>query len=276
MPRLDAMIARNLGLSRRQVTRLLRAGRVLDPGGMRLDDARLPCLPSDGPRTVVVDGVEHLLHHRVSVLLHKPVGVVTAHEDARHPTAYALLRGAPLHRELRAVGRLDLDTSGLLLWTTDGTLLHRLTHPRYAVPREYHVGLAGPFCDPTPQLRLDDGHVPTIAAWRRAPLDEMHPALRRSATAREHASITLTSGRFHEVRRIFAALGTEVVDLCRVRYGSIELPPELPAGAHEAVDLHAVFRGLSPAPEGPEDEAPASESPEDEGSRSARPEDEAS
>ncbi|MEX1365461.1 MAG: pseudouridine synthase, partial [Nannocystaceae bacterium] len=146
-----------------------------------------------------------------------------------------------------AVGRLDLDTSGLLLWTTDGTLLHRLTHPRYAVPREYHVGLARPFEDPSQSLRLDDGHVPSIVAWSREPADAMHPALRRSEGAREHASITLSSGRFHEVRRIFAALGSEVVDLCRVRYGPVVLPAELPASGYEPVDLHAVFHGLSPA-----------------------------
>lgn len=248
MPRLDALIARNLGLSRRDVTRLLRAGRIHDPQGERLDDGRVPCPPGQGPRHVVVDGQAHTLHHRVSLRLHKPVGVVTAHDDPRHPTAYALLRAAPLHRELRAVGRLDLDTSGLLLWTTDGTLLHRLTHPRYGVPREYHVGLAGEFDDPPADLRLDDGHAPRIAALERRSPASMHPALRRSERARVHASITLGTGRFHEVRRIFAALGTEVVDLCRVRFGVVELPPTLPAGAHEPLDLHALFHGLHPLP----------------------------
>ncbi|MCX4241436.1 pseudouridine synthase [Paraliomyxa miuraensis] len=249
MPRLDALIARNLGLSRRQVTRLLRAGRIHDPGGLRLDDGRIPCLPSEGPRQVVVDGEPHTLHHRVSLRLHKPVGVVTAHDDPRHPTAHALLREAPLFRELRAVGRLDLDTSGLLLWTTDGTLLHRLTHPRYGVPREYHVGLAGGFRDPPSDLRLDDGHAPRIVALERRVVTSMHPGLRRSPDARVHATITLTTGRFHEVRRIFMALGTEVLDLCRVRFGVVELPVSLPASAHEPIDLHAVFRGLSPQPE---------------------------
>jgi len=248
VPRLDALIARNLGLSRRQVTRLLRAGRVRDAEGRKLDEGRQACRPSDGPRTLVVDGVEHTLRHRMGLLQHKPLGVVTAHFDARHPTAYGLLEGAPLYRELRAVGRLDLDTSGLLLWTTDGTLLHRLTHPRYAVPRVYHVGLARDFEDPGPELTLDDGHRPRISELERLPESTMHSALRRSPAARLHASITLHGGRFHEVRRIFAALGSEVLDLCRVRYGSIDLPPSLPARDHETIDLHAIFRGLSPEP----------------------------
>ena len=247
MPRLDALIARNLGLSRRQVTRLLRAGRLEDSQGQRLDDGREACPPSGGPRRIRLDGTEHTLHHRYSVLLHKTVGVVTAHADARHPTAYALLEGAPLHRELRAVGRLDLDTSGLLLWTTDGGLLHRLTHPRYAVPREYHVGLARDFEAPPPDLRLDDGHAPTIGELERAEAEAMHPGLRRSPEATVHARIVLHSGAFHEVRRIFAALGSHVVDLCRVRYGTVLLPPTLPAGEHQPLDLHAEFHGLNPA-----------------------------
>ncbi|MCH9684325.1 MAG: 16S rRNA pseudouridine(516) synthase [Deltaproteobacteria bacterium] len=248
VPRLDALISRNLGLSRRQVARLMRAGRVCDQAGQRLDERGLPCRPSDGPQTVVIDDTTHVLYHRFELLLHKPVGVVTAHRDARHPTAYALLEGTPLHRDLRSVGRLDLDTSGLLLWTTDGTLVHRLTHPRYAVPREYHVGLARPFEDPTPQLRLDDGHAPGLVALQRCEEASMHPALRRSARAQQHASITLRTGRFHEVRRIFAALGSEVVDLCRVRYGDIVLPPALAAGEHDPIDLQARFAGLSPVP----------------------------
>lgn len=248
VPRLDALIARNLGLSRRQVTRLFRAGRVLDTDGVRLQDQRQSCVPSDGSITVVIDDEPHELHHRMSVLQHKPLGVITAHDDPRHPTAYPLLSTAPLYRELRAVGRLDLDTSGLLLWTTDGTLLHRLTHPRYAVPREYHVGLARDFAPPPADFRLDDGHRPTIAGLAEAPESAMHPALRRSEGAMVHASITLHSGRFHEVRRIFAGLGSEVLDLCRVRYGDVELPRSLAAGQYEVIDLHARFRGLSPQP----------------------------
>lgn len=246
MPRLDALIARNLGLSRRQVTRLLRAGRVRDPEGQRLDDGRTPCRPCDGPVLVEVDDQTHTLYHRRSVRLHKPVGVVTAHEDRLHPTAYALLEGTPLHRELRGVGRLDLDTSGLLLWTTDGTLLHRLTHPRYAVPREYHVGVAGDFRPPPDDLRLPDGERAGIVSLSRREATTMHPALRRSPAATVHASIVLRTGRFHEVRRIFAALGAEVVDLCRVRFGTVTLPESLPAGEHDPIDLHAIFHGLSP------------------------------
>ena len=247
MPRLDVLIAKNSGLSRRQVTRLFRAKRIADEHGAVLDDPRLAIQPGELPRTVLVDGDPVVLRVRFDALLHKPVGVVTALRDDRHATAYDLLADAPLHAELRAVGRLDKDTSGLLLWTSDGTLLHKLTHPRYAVHRTYHVALARPFEEPTAELVLDDGHRPEIVELAQCEAEAMHPGLVRPAEARVFATVTITTGRFHEVRRLFAALGSEVVGLCRVAFGGVELPLTLAAGAWEEIDLKERFRGLSPA-----------------------------
>ena len=220
-----------------------------DPGGARLDDGRRQIAPAALPIEVDVGGERHRLHHRVELLQHKPVGVVTALSDARHRTAFDLLEGAPLRDELRAVGRLDLDTSGLLLWTTDGVLLHRLTHPRWAVPRRYHAALAGPWRSPPPDFALSDGHRPNITDLVALDRDAVHPGLVVLAEATHFASIEITSGRFHEVRRIFAELGTLVIGLCRVQYGSIELPRDLAAGTHMPIDLRAHFRGMAPADE---------------------------
>lgn len=249
VPRLDVLLSRNLGVSRRRVKGLLRAGRVTDTQGAPVDEAGLALPPTSLPQAFLIDGQAHVLHHRCSVLLNKPLGVVSAQRDARFPTAYACVRDAPLGKELRGVGRLDKDTSGLLLWTTDGTLLHRLTHPRYGVPRTYHAGLSGAFAGLPADFSLADGHRPRIERLEAAPLDAMHPALRRSAEASHHAVITIRSGRFHEVRRIFAALGSHVIDLCRVAYGEIALPTSLPAGQWVVCDLHTHFAGLSPLPE---------------------------
>ena len=209
-------------------------------------------VPTSLPRTVQVDGLPVVLRTRYHVMQHKPRGVVTALRDRRHPTAYALLgERVPMLRDLRAVGRLDLDTSGLLLWTTEGALLHRLTHPRYAVPRVYQAALAGPWTSPPPELVLDDGHRPLIHQLAPLPADERHPALHVPDAATDLATITLSSGKFHEVRRIFAALGSRVVGLCRVSFGSLELPRDLDPGAHRFVDLHARFSGLHPRPSAP-------------------------
>jgi len=249
VPRLDLLIAHNLGLSRGQVTRVCRAGRVRTPEGEPLRDPGLKIAPSALPRTVTLDGEPVVLRVRYHLLQHKPVGVVTALRDDRHRTAYELVRGAPLGRDLRAVGRLDLDTSGLLLWTTEGALLHRLTHPRYAVRRTYQAALTGPWRAPPPGLELDDGHRPEILDLQPLAAGEAHPGLHVPEGTGALASITIASGKFHEVRRIFAALGAEVLGLCRVSFGPLELPRDLPAGEHREIDLHALFAGtLHPAP----------------------------
>ena len=106
MPRLDLLVAHNLGLSRGVVTRLCRGRRVWTPEGEALTDPGLQIAPAELPRTVVVDHQPLVLHVRYHVMQHKPLGVVTALRDDRHATAYELLKAAPLHRDLRAVGRI--------------------------------------------------------------------------------------------------------------------------------------------------------------------------
>lgn len=239
------MLARNLGISRSATTRLLRRGAVRDQDGAPLDDGRAQLPPSSLPRTVLVDDTSVVLHTRVDLVLHKPVGCITALRDDRHPTAFAHVRDAPLCGELRAIGRLDLDTSGLLLWTTDGTLLHRLTHPRWGVERQYHVALARPFSMPE-ELVLEDGHRPRLIELRELAHDDTHPALVPAPAAVCFASITIADGKFHEVRRIFAAAGSEVLSLCRIRFGVVTLDPQLAAGQWAPIDLRAHFPGIAP------------------------------
>jgi 16S rRNA pseudouridine516 synthase len=174
---------------------------------------------------------------------HKPTGCVTALADNRHPTAYALLDDAPLAAELRHVGRLDLDTSGLLLWTSDGTWLQRLTHPKRAVPRTYHAALARPFSAlPAEGLTLEDGHRPTVTALESLTRADMHPSLASTPedVAATFATVTIVGGAYHEVRRIFAALDSHVLALCRVSFGRLALPRDLPAGAWRAIEPGAV------------------------------------
>lgn len=254
MPRIDRILAHNLGLSRRVATRLFRDRRVTLADGTPLTDPTLKVAPSQLPWTVRVDDDEHSLYARYHVLQHKPVGVVTALRDGRHPTARGLLgEEVPLADDLRAVGRLDLDASGLLLWTTDGALLHRLTHPRYAIPRTYQVALAAPFAlpDDLGAVVLDDGYRPAIHALAPIERAALHPGLGVPDGCEHFAEVTISTGVFHEVKRIFAALGSSVVGLCRVRYGGVELPEDLAPGEHRAIDLHALFAGIHPRPPAP-------------------------
>jgi 16S rRNA pseudouridine516 synthase len=232
--RIDILVARNLGWSRAVARAAIANERVTTPDGRALDPRAV--IADDAlPLDVAVDQAPARLFDRVDLMMHKPAGCVTALRDLRHPTAYALLRAAPLHAELRPVGRLDLETSGLLLWTTDGPWLQRLTHPKRALPRTYQAALAGPFRAPTGDLVLDDGYRPRIEALALLSPDDAHPALARPAEATALATITITGGAYHEVRRIFAALGSHVLALCRVGFGQLRLPTELPVGQFQAI-----------------------------------------
>jgi 16S rRNA pseudouridine516 synthase len=227
--RLDVLLARNAGWSRTAARAVIGEGRVRVAGEI-IEDPRRD-VPEDAlPFPVTVDDGELLLYDRVSLMLNKPIGCVTALRDPQHPTAYALLRGAPLFGELRAVGRLDLDTSGLLIWSTDGAEIQRLTHPKRAVPRTYQAALARPFAPLPDKLVLDDGHEPNVTALGELPREAAHPSLQIPPETTALAAITIVGGAYHEVRRIFAALGSHVLGLCRVRFGEVELPRDLSPG----------------------------------------------
>jgi 16S rRNA pseudouridine516 synthase len=236
VPRLHELIARNLACSKTEARRLIDGGAVVGPAGQPLTDPKLMIADGDLPLAVQIEGQPETLVEHVSLALHKPVGYITALRDDRHPVAYDLLEGAPLFPHLRPVGRLDLDTSGLLLWTTDGTWLQRLTHPKRAVPRTYHAALARRFRPLPAQLVLEDGHQPTISHLAEIPETAAHPALARAPEATCYAEITIIGGAYHEVRRIFAALESHVLGLCRVSFGRLALPTDLPAGAYRVID----------------------------------------
>jgi 16S rRNA pseudouridine516 synthase len=235
VPRLDDLLARNLGCGRSHARRLLAAGQVRDAAGALIEDPRAAVQSAALPLEIQVAGRPLALRDAFHLALNKPLGYVTALRDDQHPAAYSLLKDAPLFPELRPVGRLDLDTTGLLLWTTDGAWLHRLTHPKYAVPRTYHAALARAFRAPAPDFTLADGHRPALAALEPLAEDQIHPSLVRPPEAAAFARITLTGGAYHEVRRIFAALGSHVLALCRVSFGRLRLRDDLAPGAYRAV-----------------------------------------
>lgn len=241
MPRLEQLLARNLVCSRVAARNLVLKQQVAASDGQLLHDPRVEVEATALPLTVRVDGRGVILHDAAHVLLHKPVGCVTALRDPIHPVASSFLVGAPLSDELRAVGRLDLDTSGLLLWTTDGAWLQRLTHPKRRVPRTYQAALARPFTSPVGELVLNDGHRPEIEALAAIDAATVHPALARPADAQVYATITIIGGAYHEVRRIFAALGSHVLALCRVGFGDLALPSDLPAGQWRTIEIDRVW-----------------------------------
>lgn len=221
---------------------MLRRGEVIGFEGAPLRDGRARIESCKLPLELEVCGVQVRLREHVHLAQNKPSGVVTARKDDRHPTAWALLEGAPMHAELRAVGRLDLDATGLLLWTTDKPRIHELTHPRRKVTRTYHVALERPWaCPPRDAngkivVRLADGTRPRIVELERLGSTKVHPALSIPPGTDDVASITLLDGAYHEIKRIFAALESHVLALARVEHAGLNLPHSLGPGCWMELD----------------------------------------
>jgi 16S rRNA pseudouridine516 synthase len=215
----------NLGYgSRKQVAAIFRAGMVTDAQGEVLyaDDQ----VPHEAIR---IDGEPLDPPAGLLLMLHKPVGYTCSTKDPGR-IVYDLL---PPRFRLRSpvlstVGRLDRDTSGLLLMTDDGSLLHRIVSPKTRLPKVYEVTLAE-------DLRGDEADIfasgTLMLESEKEPLAPAHLEVVDPRFAR----LTLTEGRYHQVRRMFAAVGNHVVSLHRSRIGGLALD-ELPAGQWRILD----------------------------------------
>lgn len=231
--RLDRLLA-NLGYgSRREAQHIVDAGlAVLD--GVRLRDAsqHVPISP-DLPSRLTIDGVPIDPPPPLTLLLHKPLGVVCSHKEAGR-SVYELLPGRWRRRDpvLSTIGRLDAETTGLLLITDDGALLHRVISPRHRIAKRYLVTLDRPL----------EGHEAGIFAAGALILDgettALAPAILEKLDAKI-AHLTITEGRYHQVRRMFAALGNHVTALHRNRVGQLDLPDDLPAGGYQVLSGEA-------------------------------------
>lgn len=229
--------------SRRQIERWIAAGRIVVDGkpatlGQQIVGTEKIAL--DG--RPIATGRAHTKVGHAHVAYYKPAGELTSRSDPEgRRTVFDSLPRPPQGRWI-AVGRLDMSTSGLLVFTTDGELAHRLMHPRYEVPREYAVRLLGsPDAEQLRQLtegvKLEDG----TARFDTA-------ELRGGSGVNVWVHVTLREG---EVRRVFEALGLTVSRLIRVRYGPIELGKLRRGGSRalepeEVAELYAAV-GLQPA-----------------------------
>jgi 23S rRNA pseudouridine2605 synthase len=205
--RLAKFLAHGGIASRRKAEKLIAAGRVTVGGEVVRDPAR-DVGPGDDVR---VDGGAVSAEAREVWAVNKPAGVVsTAREPGSRPAVVSLVRS---EARLYPVGRLDADSTGLLLLTNDGELANRLTHPRYEVPKAYRVGLRRPPSDADLRrlasgVQLEDGITAPAAIER---------------VGEREIEIVLREGRNRQVRRMAEAIGNEVSFLRRVRFGAIEL-----------------------------------------------------
>lgn len=230
MERLDKILA-HLGFgTRTEVKKMVRAGRVLVDG----EPARNPGQMIDPVQAeLVVDGAVHRYRSQVHLMLHKPAGVITATSDRSDETVLDLVGPEHYQKGLHPVGRLDRDTEGLLLLTTDGELSHRLTSPRRHVEKEYYALLDGPVGPDAVRafaaggLEIGEGVQALPARLALEPEPGTHPVTGEPHPA---ARVTVVEGKFHQVKRMFAAVGREVRYLKRLRMGSLHLDPDLGPG----------------------------------------------
>ena len=214
-------------------TRRTCGGLVLH-GLVRIDD-RVCADPSEAVETdglvLEVEGQPWPFHAKALILLHKPVGYECSTRPRHHPSVLSLLP-APLRvRGVQPVGRLDEDTTGLLLLTDDGALIHRLTSPKWHVPKVYEVRTRHPV-EASVAQRLLEGVV----------LDDDPAAVRAAAcevTGSHALRLTLTEGRYHQVKRMVAATGNRVEALHRSAFGHLKLPADLEPGQWRWLDVAA-------------------------------------
>jgi pseudouridine synthase len=246
--RLEKALADAGVASRRDCEFAIRAGRVRVNGRLVLE---LPCLVEPARDLVELDGsvvdMRRLGRGRQSgrlyLMLNKPRGVIsTARDPGGRPNVVAMVQAAvPAGERVYPVGRLDADSTGLVLLTNDGELAHRLAHPSRGVAKEYHVSVLGDLsADALAQLGrglyLADRSSPEGGA-KRARLEKLR-VLKRLRNRRRGdlslVSVTLREGQNREIRRLFARVGLKVKSLERVALGSLQLG-RLPAGHFRAL-----------------------------------------
>jgi 16S rRNA pseudouridine516 synthase len=241
--RLDRLLS-NLGYaSRREVQHMADAGQLVLDGAPLKDAGARVALTPDLPERLKVRGAPLDPLPGVALMLHKPLGVTCSHKEAG-ALVYELLPARWRRRDpaISTVGRLDKDTSGLLLMTDDGALLHRIISPRSHIPKRYRVTLDRP---------LTGGEAEAFAAGTLMLEGEDKPLLPATleALGDREALLTITEGRYHQVRRMFAAIGNHVTALHRDRIGALDLPDDLLAGQYRVMgetELAALFGGVRP------------------------------
>lgn len=178
-----------------------------------------------------VRGVQWVYHEKAYLMLHKPAGYECSQKPSTYPSIYTLLpapirqRGGGAAAGVQAVGRLDQDTTGLLLLSDDGKFIHRMSSPKHHVPKVYDV---------TAKHAVDDKQLQKLLAG--VVLDDDPRPVRAAAcekTGEQQLRLTLTEGKYHQVKRMIAAVGNrveEVGGLHRSRIGSLDLPDDLRPG----------------------------------------------
>jgi 16S rRNA pseudouridine516 synthase len=214
---------------------MVKAGRIAVEGNI-VSDFGLDVDPQH--QSITLDNVAIFYRESITLMLNKPAGLVSANTDAWHETVLSLIH-EPFHRfDLAIAGRLDLDTVGLVLLTNDGELIHRIISPKKDIAKTYRFELDSAIGDLT---KLETGI--TI------PDGKSQPFLTKPAkiimTGTHTGLIMITEGKFHQVKRMFEAIGNQVLFLKREKIGGLELDPLLQPGEYrllEDAEISLIFQ----------------------------------
>ncbi len=221
--RLEKFLADAGAGTRSQIKGILKQGRVTVDGVVEKDGSRRADFET---LEVCLDGVRLLYEEFVYYLLNKPEGCVSATKDALSETVIALLKDVNT-KGLFPVGRLDKDTEGLLLITNDGKLAHELLSPKKHVAKKYYVNLDRPLVD-SDRTAIESGiDIGDEKPCLPAVIETAGP----TGSERPAYYITITEGRYHQVKRMFAACGYTVTYLKRISMGKLTLPDDLLPGS---------------------------------------------
>jgi 16S rRNA pseudouridine516 synthase len=211
------------GFGTRKMCRLLIADGLLEINGEVPTDPAQPAPLVDGETfTFSVEGQPWEYHAKAYLVLHKPAGYECSQKAKAHPSVYTLLPSPLRTRDVQSVGRLDQDTTGLLLFSDDGQFIHKMASPKHHVPKVYEVTTSEDVTDKqVSQLLagvvLEDSPIPVLA-------------LACERVAPTHLKMTLAQGKYHQVKRMLAAVGNHVKALHRSQVGQFKLPGELKGG----------------------------------------------
>ncbi len=224
--------------SRKACRELVRAGRVAVDGRARLNpDEDLPA----GGLVLHVDNEAWIYREKAYLVLNKPAGYECSRQPRDHPSVFALLPAPLVARGVQCVGRLDQDTTGLLLLSDDGDFIHHHTSPRRAVGKTYRVTCKHP---------VEDGMLEKLRDGVLLHDETAHLAARHCVrTGERELEMTIAEGKYHQVKRMVAAAGNRVEALHRSTVGRYELPPDLEPGSWawlEAADLDRLRAPLAP------------------------------
>lgn len=217
MERIDKIIASQGKYSRSDVKSLISKKRVTVDGEV----VKSSSIKVDPAKSVIaVNGVELTVKKFVYLMLNKPKGYVSVTEDREHETVLALVPEEYAGRDIFPAGRLDRDTTGLMVITDDGTLAHNILAPKKHVQKVYHVEIDIPVteemvCGFADGVELNDG------ICKEAGLE---------ITGEHSAKVTLNEGRYHQIKRMFGCFGAKVTQLHRLAMGNLWLPEDLPVG----------------------------------------------